>query len=37
MINRVLGPELGRTHEIFTPPAVVEEKQPEEEEEGVIR
>lgn len=37
MINRVLGPELGRTHEIFTPPVVVEEKLPEEEEEGVIR
>lgn len=35
MINRVLDPENGRTHEIFIPAPVVEEKQPEEGEQEV--
>ncbi len=34
MIDRVLAPDQGRTHEVFNEPSVVQEEEPAEDEEG---
>lgn len=35
MIDRVLGPDFGRTHEVFRDPSVAEEEPVEEDDDGV--